>query len=147
MSWDIFIRYLHFISIFMVVSSLVAEHLLLKPELTRGEIKRLSVIDGIYGMGALLVLGAGLLLWFVVGKPSAFYTHNYLFHTKITLYILLGLLSIGPTIFFLKNRKGDPNESVKLPSKIKWFIRIELLLIFIIPLLASLMAKGVGYYK
>ncbi|MEP0711492.1 MAG: DUF2214 family protein, partial [Algoriphagus sp.] len=63
MPTEILLRYLHFISIFAIVGSLVAEHLLLKKELTRKEIKRISTIDGVYGIAALLLLGVGLTLW------------------------------------------------------------------------------------
>ena len=75
--------------------------------MSRYEIKRIPKIDGIYGLGAILVLVAGLLLWFAVGKPAQFYSRNWIFHTKLTMFVVLGLLSIYPTIFFLKNRKGD----------------------------------------
>lgn len=141
---EIFTRYFHFIFIFALVSSVVAEHLLLKPQMTRREIKRMAVLDGIYGLSAILVVAAGLTLWFGVGKPAEFYTQNWVFHTKVGLAILMGLLSIYPTVFFIKQRKGPAEELVDIPPAIKWTIRAELLLIFIIPLLASLMAKGIG---
>lgn len=38
MTVEIFLRYIHFISIFTIVSTIVSEHLLLKKELTRLEI-------------------------------------------------------------------------------------------------------------
>ena len=138
------VRYLHFISIFALVSSVVAEHLLLKDSMNRKEIRRMSIVDGVYGVGAVLAVVAGLLLWFAVGKPAEFYTQNWIFHTKVGLAILMGLVSIYPTVFFMKNRKGEPQEQVAIPSGIKWSIRVELLLILIIPLLAVLMARGIG---
>jgi putative membrane protein len=90
---------------------------------------------------------AGLTLWLGgVGKPSVYYTKNWIFHTKITCFLLVGLLSIYPTIFFIRNRKGNASEVVQTPALIFWMLRIELLLLFIIPLLAGLMARGVGFY-
>jgi putative membrane protein len=146
MTLEIFVKYIHFICIFAIVATVSAEHLLLKPQLTRNEIKRLSVLDGIYGISALILLGAGLSLWLWLGKPAEFYTKNWIFHTKLTMYILMGLLSIYPTIFFLKNRKGANQEDlVAIPPIIKWLIRLELLVIFIMPLLATLMARGIGH--
>ncbi len=145
MTTEIFLRYLHFISIFAIVGSLVSEHLLLKKELTRAEITRLSKIDAVYGIAALTLLGAGLTLWLGgIGKPTEFYSKNWIFHTKITLYVIIGLLSIYPTVFFIQKRKGDQNEIVPIPKSIFWMLRFELLLLFIIPLLAGLMAKGKG---
>ncbi|MBX2969083.1 MAG: DUF2214 family protein [Cyclobacteriaceae bacterium] len=147
MTTELLLRYLHFISIFAIAATLVSEHLLLKPELTRKEIVRLSRIDAIYGAAALMLLGAGLTLWLgSFGKPAEFYSKNWIFHTKLSLFVCIGLLSIYPTVFFLKNRKGNPEEVVTIPRKIFWMLRLELLLLFIIPLLAGLMAKSVGYF-
>jgi putative membrane protein len=147
MTLEITLRYLHFISIFGIVSSLVSEHLLLKKNLTRAEIGRIARVDAIYGISALLLLGAGLTLWFSgAGKPTVFYSKNWIFHTKITCFLIVGLLSIYPTVFFIKARKGNQNESVEIPKSIFWMLRFELLLLFIIPLLAGLMAKGIGFF-
>jgi putative membrane protein len=129
------------------VGSLVSEHLLLKKELTRNEIARLSRIDAVYGIAALTLVAVGLTLWLgSIGKPSVWYTKNWIFHTKITLFATIGLLSIYPTVFFIKNRKGNPEEKVTIPKSIFWMLRFELLLLFIIPLLAGLMARGIGYF-
>lgn len=146
MTAEIALRYLHFISIFAIVGSLVSEHLLLKKEMTPVEIKRLARIDAVYGLAALTLLAAGLTLWFGgVGKPSEVYSKNWIFHTKVTLFAIIGLLSIYPTIFFIRNAKKE-DASITIPSSIFWMLRMELLLLFIIPLLAGLMAKGVGYF-
>jgi putative membrane protein len=143
---EILLRYLHFISIFAVVSTVVAEHLILKPQMTRREIKRLSSIDGVYGLASILVVGAGLTMWFGVGKPAEYYTQNWIFLTKMGLFVIVGLLSIYPSVFFARQRKGDPAELVELPNSIKWSIRAELLLLALIPLMATLMARGIGAY-
>lgn len=147
MSFEIILRYIHFISIFGIVGTLVSEHLLLKPEMNRAELTRLSRIDAIYGLAALTLLGAGLTLWLGgVGKPTIFYSKNWIFHLKITCFLAIGLLSIYPTLFFIKNRKGDQNEMVKTPKSIFWMLRLELMFLLIIPLLAGLMSRGVGYF-
>lgn len=142
---EIFLRYLHFISIFAIVSTLVSEHLLLKKRMTRGQLGRIARVDAVYGIAALTLLAAGFTLWFGgFGKPTAFYSGNWIFHTKISLFLLVGLLSIYPTVFFLRSRKGDPEEVVAVPPKVFWMLRFELVLLAIIPLLAGLMAKGIG---
>jgi putative membrane protein len=147
MTLEILLRYIHFISIFIIFSTLVSEHLLLKKELTRKELTQLARIDAVYGIAALTLLVAGLTLWLgSFGKPASFYTHNWIFHTKITLFVAVGLLSIHPTIFFIKNRKGIEEQKVKVPSTVFICLRLELLLLVIIPMLAGLMAKGIGYF-
>jgi len=148
MTTEIFLRYIHFISIFAIVGSLVSEHLLLKKSLTRAEVRRISIIDAVYGVAALMLLVAGLTLWLgSFGKPATYYTHNWVFHTKLTCFAAIGILSIYPTVFFIKNRKGDPAEVIAVPKSIFWMLRMELLLLFIIPLLAGLMAHGIGYFE
>jgi putative membrane protein len=148
MTSEILLRYIHFISIFAIVGSLASEHFLLKTELTRKELLRLSRIDAVYGIAALVLLSVGLTLWLGgVAKPADFYSKNWIFHTKITCFLTVGLLSIYPTVFFIKNRKGNPEEIVTIPKKLVMMVRIELLLLFIIPLLAGLMAKGIGLHQ
>lgn len=142
---ELIVRYFHFIGIFFVFASLVSEHLLIEPAMTRKAIKRLSIIDGVFGISAVIVLITGLLLWFSYGKPAIFYTKNPVFHTKVFLFIMIALLSIYPTLFFLKNRKGDLSETVGIPKMVLMFIRFELLLVAIMPLLAVIMAKGIPY--
>ncbi len=114
--------------------------------MTRREIGRLARIDAVYGIAALTLLGAGLTLWLSnIGKPAEFYSRNWIFHTKISLFLLVGILSIYPTVFFIKQRKGAPEESVNVPKSVFTLLRLELTLLVIIPLLAGLMARGVGY--
>ncbi len=145
MTTELFIRYIHFISIITVAGALVSEHMLLAKELPRSVIKKLSIIDTIYGIAALLIVGTGLAMWFAVGKGADFYTSNPVMHIKFTLFVILGVLSLWPTIFFIKNRKGDQTEIVDIPKRIFMFLRIEILILFIMPLLATLIAKGISF--
>ena len=145
MSTEILLRYIHFISIFTIVGALVSEHLLLKKNLTRAEIGRLSKVDGIYGLAVLVLLAVGMVLWLGgYGKPTEFYSKNFIFHIKLGLFIVIGVLSIYPTVFFIKNKNGDQQENIEVPKSIFWMVRLELLILFVIPILAGLMAKGIG---
>lgn len=147
MNPEILLRYLHFVSIFTIVGVLVSEHVLLKKTLTRAEIGTLARIDAVYGLAVLTLITVGLTLWLGgFGKPAVYYTKNWIFHTKLTLFLMIGLLSIYPTVFFIRNRKGDQGELVTVPSAIFWMLRLELVLLAIIPLLAGLMARGAGFF-
>ncbi len=141
---ELVVKYIHFASIFTIIICLAGEFFLLKPTLTRQEIRRIANIDGIYGLASIILVAAGFTLWFGVGKPAEYYSSNWIFHLKWSLFVVVGILSIFPTIFFMKQRKGDPDEVVAMPARIKTFIRIELIILFIIPMLASIMAKGIG---
>jgi len=139
---DIIFRYLHFLGIIVFSAALFSEHLLLKREMNSAEIKKVAVLDLIYGVSALLVMAVGFVLWFWVGKPAKFYSHNPIFMVKITLFFVIALLSIYPSVFFFKHRKAENNVTV--PKIIFMLLRFEMILLLLIPLLAVYMAKGIG---
>lgn len=140
---EVLVRYAHFFGIIVLSMALVSEHILLSVDSSLKKFKRLAIVDAIFGASATLVLIAGLLLWFVVGKPSAFYSHNWVFHAKLTLFGIVAILSIYPTIFFLRNRHKTVNEVV-VPKAVIMIIRTELTLLMLIPLCAVFMAHGYG---
>jgi|SRR5687768_570434 len=143
MTSDLLIRYFHFLAMFAMFSLLTVQHMLLKGQVEGKLMKKISVLDAAYGVSALVVLLAGLGMWFWVGKPAGFYSQNWVFHTKLTLFVLVAIISFIPTRFILKNRRAT--GTVIVPKSIVMCIRMELLLLCIIPLLAVLMANGVGY--
>jgi putative membrane protein len=131
------------------MGTLITEHILLKPKMTKEQIRAIAVIDLLYGVAAILVLTTGLLRWFVYGKSSEFYLSNPVFHTKLTLFVIVAIISIIPTIKFLKWRKQvnnnqEPEMNEKVVKKLLIYIRIELLLLAILPLLAVMLARGIG---
>lgn len=141
--------YLHYLSIFVLFALLTLEHQLFQLPLELERARRLVRIDAFYGAAAGLVLltGAARVLWF--GKGLAYYLHNGLFHAKLGLFVLIGLLSIVPTLVFLGWRsalKADqlPPLDPRRGRLVTLVIRLELLLLLIMPLLAALMARGFG---
>ena len=145
---NILIPYLHYIGIMLLMGSLIAEHTLLKPGITKQQIKSIALVDVIYGISVVLVLVTGLLRWFVVDpKGAEFFTQNHFFHIKVTLFIVVAALSVFPTIKFIKWKKQVAQHSefvvsIKEIKKQLMFIRIELFLLAIIPLLAVLVAQN-----
>lgn len=147
MSSYLFFKYLHFVSIFILVGSVFVQNFLISKELTLKEIKRIAISDAFYGVSAVAVAVIGLVLWFGVGKPADFYNMNFIFHIKIGLFFLIAIFSIAPTMFYLKNRKRlKEGQTVSVPRGIMFIVRMELILLLFIPLLAVLMANGVGYF-
>jgi putative membrane protein len=144
MTLELIIRYLHFLAILLVFGSLLVEIVLVKKTLPKKMLKLIGKIDALYGLAILLLFGAGLSLWFWVGKPSEFYSQNPIFILKFVLVCLVGILSIWPTIFFIKNQKGNDEDVVKIPSYIRKIILVEVVLLLVVPMLAVLMARGVG---
>jgi putative membrane protein len=144
-----FTAYLHYLSIFALFALLSVEHVLFKAPLDLRRARSLMLTDIAYGACAGLVLATGIarVLWF--GKGWNYYLGNSLFHAKVGLFILVGLLSILPTVVFFNWRNALQAGQVPQPSSrqvrlVTWVIRLELLLLLLIPLLAVLMARGHG---
>lgn len=136
-------RYFHLCFILIMCGSVFLQAFLLRREISYAEFRRISQADMVYGISALLVVAIGLWLWFGTGKPAEYYSENPLFLTKVGLFIAVGLLSIYPTVYFMKQRKkAIPGEAVKIPVAVVLVARLELLLLLIIPLLAIYMASG-----
>lgn len=144
---EILLRYLHFISVITLSGTLIAEFFLLSKVLSKKEIRLLGRIDAVYGISALILLGVGLTLWLGgYGKPTEFYSENPTFHLKLGLFVLIGLISIYPTVFFIKQGKGESEDQVEIPRMVRWSLNAELILLACIPLLAGLMAKGINIF-
>jgi putative membrane protein len=138
---EIFFRYLHFIGIMSLSATLVAQHLIISSQVTREQFKKIAFLDLIYIISIILTLIGGLSLWLFVGKDASFYSTNWVFHLKLAMFVLVILLSIYPTKFFLKNKKTS-DETIKIPKVIVMLFRMQLALIFIMPLLGVLIARG-----
>ncbi len=107
------------------------------------------VIDLVYGLAGLALLGSGLLRVLYFGQGSAFYTQNPLFWWKVGIFIFVGLLSLYPTITYIlwsiplaKNKL--PQVNTNLVNRLRLVLNVELAGFVGIPLLATLMARGVG---
>lgn len=144
MPLEILVRYLHFISLFALSAAVISQAFLLRPEMTRREITQIQRVDILYAVMVVLVLGTGFAQWFLVGKPSQFYSSNPIFHAKLTIFLIIGILSAWPSVFLGRQSKGDSEETIEVPKSVTLSVRAEVFLLILMPLLASLMAKGVG---
>ncbi|MBT3529536.1 MAG: DUF2214 family protein [Gammaproteobacteria bacterium] len=142
MSYELF-RILHFLAIFILAGAILIQNMAIKPEISGEDAKNLARVDGILGLSAVAVLFIGLVLWLWVGKPAEFYSTNPVFHVKLGLFLVVFLLSLYPTIFFFKNRKSE-EEVIQVPKAIVTLLRLEIILLVPIPILATLMARGIG---
>lgn len=145
MTYYIIFKYLHLVAIITMIGCLTAELVLLKKVMRRHEIKRVARIDSLYGIAAIIAVAAGLTLWFGVGKGSAFY-NNPVLHLKVTLVVIVGLISIAPTIYFIRSSKGQPDEQVGIQQRIRKMVSLQLIILAVVPLLATMMANGLRFW-
>ncbi|WP_134549252.1 DUF2214 family protein, partial [Pseudomonas aeruginosa] len=137
------VAYLHYLSIFLLFALLVLQHRLLRLPLDLERARSLAAIDRGYGLCALAVLASGLarVLWY--GKGVDYYLHNGLFHAKVGLFVLAALVSLLPTVTFLGWRgalkAGEvPAVTPARGRRVVLAVRLQLLLLLVIPLLATL---------
>jgi len=138
------LKTLHIISVLILFGCLFSELLLIKKQLTRKRIKLLSIIDGAYVLSSVFILSSGFYIALNLGKGRDFYFENPAIYIKLVLFILVGLLSIYPTVFFLKNRKGTPEEIIARPDALNKIIFLEILLVICIPFFAVILANGIS---
>jgi putative membrane protein len=82
-----------------------------------------------------------------VEKGPAFYLHQPLFHAKLSLFVLMGLMSIYPTVRMLAWRRAAASQGGVAPPeyrRVLMVVRLELALLLVLPFLASLMASGIA---
>jgi putative membrane protein len=139
--------FLHHLCAFTVVSAVAIEFVLIRSELTLSSARRLQVTDLVLGIAAGALLFVGLLRVFFFEKGPDYYWHSHAFLTKFSLFVVMALVSIIPTLEFLSwgnaLKAGQvPAISAKKLKLVTAVIHGELAAIVIILLCAAIMARG-----
>jgi putative membrane protein len=146
MAWPIIVAWLHYVAIMLMVASLLGEHLLLKQELTAVQARTIQRLDIVYGLSASAVLGTGIFRMFLE-KGAAYYNHQIAFHILFGIFVIAALLSIYPTLIFLRWRadtgagRGQQLEMAQF-RKMQMIVRAEMALLLLAPFFATWMAHG-----
>ena len=149
MTLEAILAYLHLLAILTMVVFVASEAALCRIEwLNAAVVERLARVDMIYGIAAVLVLLTGLVRTWLGVKGTAWYWTNPLLHIKLTLFIIVGITSIFPTMTYLRWRKAlratgalPPEAEVRKTRKL---VMIQAHLIALIPLAAVFLARGFG---
>ena len=144
------LAYLHYLGVVALFALLVAEMLLVRPDLELGGQRRLVWIDLSYGMAATVVLVTGLVRVFLPGKGMAFYFGNLSFHIMGALFLAAALLSLYPTRRLVARWRGlraggAAAFDASVTRRIRRIFRIELALLLLALWFAVLMARGIGW--
>lgn len=140
---------LHHIAAFTLTACLIYEFVAYRKGLTVEEARRIQCVDLVYGIAAGLVVVVGLLRVYFFEKGSNYYFSNYVFWTKMALFTIVGLLSIYPTIRYIKwNPILAENKSPEIPEQeyrnIRLLLWLEMAGLVLILFAAPLMARGIG---
>lgn len=138
----------HWLAILTLVVFISSEAALCRVEwLNAAVVKRLQRVDLIYGIAAVAVLASGLLRAFLGIKGSAWYWSQPLLHTKLTLFVIVGLISIKPTLTFRRwgrelGASGRLPEAAEIAAT-RRLVMIQAHLILVFPILGAMLARGV----
>jgi putative membrane protein len=146
---DAVLAYLHFIAIFMLFAYLVAESMIIKRPLDAASVRRLGKIDTIYGGMAVAVLVTGFLRLVYGAKGADFYLQSWPVYVKVGLFLLVGIISVTPTLAFVRWRRHlDHDPAWRVPAveqlRMRRLITIELALAGMIPVFAVIMSRGLA---
>ena len=145
-----FFAFLHHLAAFSLVAALAVEFILIRGELNLRTARKLRLADMVFGMSSGVVLAVGLLRVFYFEKGASYYFHSAPFIAKLSLFLIVGLLSIYPTVEFVSWGKSLKQGQIPVLTdrkitSIRSVIHWELAAVVVIILCAALMARGVGY--
>jgi putative membrane protein len=147
---DAILAWFHFMAIIALASTIFAEAFFYQRALAVATLQRLQRVDIAYGIIAGIVVITGALRVIYSPKTPAFYLHDVIFWTKMALFLTVGLVSIAPTMHFIRLGRVTPVEGIvaveqRTYATMRRLLVLEVVLLLFIPLCATLMAHGYGY--
>ncbi len=146
---DAILAYLHYTAIFLLFAFLSVELVMLKGALDSRSVRTLGRIDIWYFGSAMAALITGFLRATLGAKGADFYFNAWPIYAKIALFIVIGVMSVKPTLMFIQWRRAfDKNASWLVPAdeqaRMRRLVLVELHLAALIPVFAVVMARGLG---
>jgi putative membrane protein len=146
---DLILAIAHHLLMFALLAILVAELMMTRPGMTTARLLRLGRLDASYGTIAGLILLVGFARVFFGIKGPDFYLPNPVFWAKIAAFLLVGVLSIAPTLRIIAWRGRLKLEPGFLPDRdelnnVRRYMHMQAVVFVLIPIFAALMARGYG---
>ena len=146
---DAVLAYLHYTAIFMLFSFMVAEVMLMRGTLDLERVLLLGRIDLWYFGSAGAALLTGFLRLGLGAKGASFYADHWPLYVKIGLFVVVGLVSIKPTLAFIhwkRMMQRDPAWGVPDGERrrVRKLLMAEVHLAALIPVFAVMMSRGLG---
>lgn len=139
----------HHVLVFGLTIMLAMQLALVRNGIGEAELTRVGRIDAGYGLTAGLILVVGLLRVWYGAKGVDYYTGNHWFWAKMGAFAAVGLLSIPPTLAFIRWRRALKADASALPAPasvagVRRFLQLEVILLLLVPVFAALMARYQG---
>ena len=141
--------FLHHILAFALTACIVYEFIAYRKNMGIAEMRRIQRVELAYGISAGLLILIGLLRVFFFEKGPNFYMNNPFFWVKMNAFLVVGLLSIDPTIRYIRwnrtlRQNAVPEISEQEYRRTRVLLWLEVVGIAVILLAAALMARGIG---
>lgn len=146
---DAILAFLHYTAIFMLFGFLVAGAMLFRATLDGKTIRLLGRLDLWYFGSAIAALVTGFLRLVFGARGPDFYLNAWPIYAKVGLFLVIAVVSVTPTLTFIKWRRAldhDPNWQVPEGERqrMRRLVMVQLHLAAAIPLIAVVMARGLG---
>lgn len=141
---DLVLAIAHHILVFSLFGVLFGEIVLVRRGVDLATVTRVGRIDLMYGAVAGLIVVVGFARAVFAAKGWTYYSHNLFFHLKIATFVLVGLLSVPPTIAYIRWRKAGTAPTDAQVAGVRRWLLAELVLFAFIPAFAAAMARGYG---
>jgi putative membrane protein len=146
---DALLAYLHFIAIFVLFGFLSVEVMLVRGALDAAAIRLLGRTDLWYFGSAIAVLVTGFLRLVFGAKGPDFYLGGWPIYAKIALFLVIGVMSVTPTLMFIRWRRHlDHDPAWKVPDderrRARRLVMVEIHLAALIPAIAVVMSRGLA---
>lgn len=149
MDIDLILASAHHLAVFTLVGLFAAEFAMLRPGLAGPRIGQLARIDGAYGAVAGLVIVVGVLRVIFGAAGWQYYVSNPMFWGKMAAFLIMGLLTVPPTMAVRRWANAAKIEDGYQPpaSEIagnRRYIHLQAAILLFIPIFAAAMARGYG---
>lgn len=146
MTLDLILAIAHHLLVFGFAVMIAVGMTRLRPGLAGPDLVRLAKLDAGYGATAGLIVAVGILRVIYGVKGAAYYLPNPWFWGKMATFAVMGLISIRPTLAFLKWRKAQAADPGFSPSDadvatIRRYMVWQLGLLMLVAALAATMAR------
>jgi putative membrane protein len=136
----------HHILVFSLFGVLFAELVLIKQGIDLAIVARAGRIDLMYGVLAGLIVVVGFARAVFAAKGWLYYSHNLFFHLKVGTFIVIGLLSIAPTVAYIRWRRAGVAPTDAQVAAVRRWLWAEMALFALLPAFAAAMARGYGEF-
>src|SRR5215469_12639747 len=113
---DLLLAAAHHLLIFSIAAVLAFEVGVVRQGLTATDIRRVGRVDAWYGILAALIIAVGFVRAIYAAKGWAYYSVNYFFWAKIIAFATVGLLSVPPTVAYIRWRSALKKDAASLPT-------------------------------